>query len=142
MSSDDPADIRTIAVSAEDVVAAVAATRRSGDDAVLRITPPFSGRMRARLHVEGSADYEETPRPVHIPPDDLVADSAPPYPTPAETEDRLRTDSEETYSPERHHDYHAAAVAAWRESLTDHVVDTVAIATPGGQHEVEVTLLG
>jgi len=142
MSSDDPTVIRAIAITAEDVASALAATHRSGKDAVLRITPPFSGRMRARLHVEGSADYEGSPRPIHLPADTLVTDAAPSYPTPADTEDRLRADPEETYSRERHHEYHQAAVATWRESVGNHVVDTVTLPTPAGQHEVTVSLLG
>lgn len=142
MSSDDPTIIRAIAVRAEDVASALAATHRSGNDAVLRVTPPFSGRMRARLHVEGAADYEDPPRPIHVPADALVTDTAPSHPTPADTEDELRADPEEMYSRERHHEYHADAVATWRESVSDHVVDTVTLPTPAGQHEVTVSLLG
>ncbi len=48
--SDDPRVIRAVAVHADDVVTALEATER-GREAVLRITAPFAGRVRARLHV-------------------------------------------------------------------------------------------
>ena len=45
-----PDRIRSIAVHREDVANALEATLRSDREVVLRVTPPFSGRMRARLH--------------------------------------------------------------------------------------------
>lgn len=142
MSSSDPTVVRSIAVTGEDLVAALEARKRSGRDAVLRITPPFSGRMRARLHMDGTTEYEDQPAPVHVPPTDLVTAAAPTYPSPEETEDELRADPEVAYTPERHHDRHAEAVAEWRETVPSHVVDSVALSTPAGDHEVSVTLLG
>ncbi|WP_336002365.1 hypothetical protein [Halorientalis halophila] len=139
---DDPTAIRSIAVRADDVVTALEATRRSGQDSVLRVTPPFSGRMRARLHRENASEYDEDPTPVHVDPRDLVADDAPAYPAPAETEDELRADPDEEYTRERHRERHTEAVGAWRESVADHVVDAVAIEAPSGPHEVDVTVLG
>lgn len=139
--SDDPSVIRSIAISTEDLVAALESARRSGRDAVLRVTPPFSGRMRARLHVAGADQYDD-PAPIHIDPATLVADSAPDYPTPAQTEDELRADPNVTYSRERHHDRHADAVAEWRASVGSHVVETTTIETPSGPQEIAVTLLG
>lgn len=138
----DPRAIRSIAVSAEDVVTALEAARRSGRDPVLRVTPPFSGRMRARLHGDGATTYDEDPAPIHVDPDDLVADTAPAYPTPAETEDELRADPAVEYSRERHRERHAAAVADWREAVTDHVVDAVTLETSAGPVEVSVAVLG
>ncbi|AQL43731.1 hypothetical protein BV210_13910 [Halorientalis sp. IM1011] len=140
--SSDPTVIRSIAVDAEDVVTALEAGRRSGRDPVLRVTPPFSGRMRARIHRGGATDYDDEPAPIHVDPDDLVADAAPSYPTPAETEDALRDDASVEYTRERHRERHAAAVADWREAVADHVVDTVTLETPTGPHEVGVTVLG
>jgi hypothetical protein len=139
--SDDPTDIRSIAVTADDLVSALEATERGGRDAVLRVTPPFSGRMRARLHVEGTAQYDDPP-PIHIQPTTLLADSTPDYPTPAETETRLREDPDVQYSRERHHDRHAEAVAEWRDAVRTHVVEATTIDTPGGPHEVTISLLG
>ena len=140
--SSDPTVIRSIAVGAEDVVTALEADRRSGRNPVLRVTPPFSGRMRARMHRGGATDYEDEPAPIHVDPADLVADSAPSYPIPAETEDALRDDPSVEYTRERHHERHAAAVADWREAVADHVVDTVTLDTLSGPHEVSVTVLG
>jgi len=52
--SSDPTLVRSIAVTSGDVVAALELNRTSDDEATLRITPPFSARMRARLHVDRS----------------------------------------------------------------------------------------
>lgn len=139
--SDDPTVIRSIAVQAEDLVAALESGRRSGRDAVLRVTPPFSGRMRARLHA-GETDVDIDPAPVHVDPDTLVGDDLPPYPDPADTEDELRADPAVEYTRDRHHERHADAVEEWRASVPDHAVDTVELETETGRHTVDVTLLG
>ncbi|WP_136716170.1 hypothetical protein [Halorientalis salina] len=140
-ASDDPSVIRSIAISVEDLVAALESARRNDRNAVLRVTPPFSGRMRARIHVEGAEGYEE-PEPIHIDPSSLVGDSAPDYPTPVQTEDRLRADPDAEYSPDRHHERHTDAVAEWRGSVREHVVETITIDTQAGTHEIAVTVLG
>ncbi|WP_135364164.1 hypothetical protein [Halosimplex halophilum] len=140
-TSDDPRRIRTLAVTAEDVVAALEARAQRDRPVVLRATPPFSGRMRARLHVE-TGEYDESPAPLHVDPVALLDDAAPTYPRPADTEDRLRADPDTEYTVERHHDRHEDAVATWRETVTDHVRDTATVETPHGPHEVEVSLLG
>jgi hypothetical protein len=134
-------DVHSIAVSATDLVTALETARRTGKDAVLRVTPPFSGRMRARLHVTGSDSYDD-PAPIHVDPEALLTEDAPTYPTPAETADELRADPSESYSRERHHERHSAAVDGWRETVLDAVVDTVTIPTQSGGHEVAVTVLG
>ncbi|HKL29750.1 MAG TPA: hypothetical protein VJ898_10860 [Natrialbaceae archaeon] len=140
--SEDPAVIRSIAVTIDDVLTAFEANRQRDVTVVLRITPPFSGRMRARIHA-GATEYDEQPTPIHVRPGDLIdEDSAGPYPTPDRTEDELRADPDESYSPERHHDYHAERVDAWRDRARDAIVDTVRIDTPGGSHEVRVKTLG
>ncbi|MFB6256832.1 MAG: hypothetical protein ABEH58_08950 [Haloplanus sp.] len=136
-SSDrDPTAIRAIAVTVDDVVTALEATRRSGRRTVLRITPPFSGRMRARLH-RPTGDVATDA--VHVDPAALVSDP-PPYPDPDETADRLRAAGE--YTTDRHHEYHAAAVEGWRGAIRDAVVDTVALPTDDGPHRVAVKRLG
>ncbi|WP_436909830.1 hypothetical protein [Halosimplex marinum] len=140
-TSDDPRRIRTLAVSAEDVVAALEARIQRDRPVVLRATPPFSGRMRARLHV-AAGEYDGTPRPLHVDPAALLDDAAPSYPRPAETEDALRADPDAEYTVERHHDRHETAVATWRETVVDHVRDTATVETPRGPHEVDVTVLG
>lgn len=133
--SDDPADVRSIAVTASDVVTALEANRRSSRRTVLRVTPPFSGRMRARLHRPDGAEGEA----VHVDPERLVAEP-PPYPDPDETADRLRETGE--YDPDSHHERHVEAVRAWRERVRDDIVDAVDVETPDGPRRVAVKRLG
>lgn len=133
----DPTTLRSLAISARDIVAAAEATA-DGSDAVLRVTPPFSGRMRARLHVVQSGDAADDT--IHLAPSTLLTDDAPAYPTPDDTADELREDDTESYSVERHRTYHEQRVEAWRESLPSYVVDSVT--PPAVGHEVTVSLLG
>jgi len=77
----DPHEINSIAVTVSDVVAALEANRSADRGAVLRITPPFAGRMRARLHVAGGeGTYDGDAEPIHLDPEQLV-DDVPEYPT-------------------------------------------------------------
>ena len=148
---DDRTAVRSIAVTAGDVVAAYEATRQAGRQAVLRVTPPFSGRMRARLHVSDAVTGAEAaaeadpgragPEPIEIAPGDLLAD-APPYPTPDDTEDELRADPADEYTPERHRERHEAALADWREQARRSIVDSVTVESAGASHEVDVAVLG
>lgn len=141
-SSSDPTVIRSLAVTDKDVVAAVEMRTTSGRNAVLRVTPPFSGRMRARLHVEVPDEYgDESPRPLHIDPETLLAPDPPSYPRPEETEDELRSDSDVEYSVERHHEYHTDRVNAWRERLPGAIRETATIQTAQGPHEVSIAVL-
>ena len=82
MTDDQPGDptvVNTVVVTVSDVVAACEACDRNRQETVLRITPPFSGRMRARLHVaDVDAIYEE-PAPIHVHPRTFLSD-LPPYP--------------------------------------------------------------
>ncbi|KAA9398411.1 hypothetical protein Har1130_04250 [Haloarcula sp. CBA1130] len=132
----DPTDIKSLAISVTDLVAAIEATA-DGSETVLRVTPPFSGRMRARLHVVQPDDDDDT---IHIDPDSLLATDAPSYPTPDDTADELRADDDEAYSVERHRTYHEQRLAEWRESLPDYVVDSTALIDT--EHDVTVSLLG
>lgn len=148
---DDPTAVRSVAVTARDVVAAYEATHQTERDAVLRVTPPFSGRMRARLHVRDAGSGGEVPAaadtgpdgasPLVIPPGDLLAD-APDYPHPDDTEDLLRSDPDVEYTRERHRERHEAALARWRDAAEGAIADAVVVETPVGPHEVEVTVLG
>lgn len=136
----DPSDIRVVAVTAEDVVAAAETNRTSDKRAVLRVTPPFSGRMRARLHVCLPDDSDaET---LHLDPESLLDPEAPPYPRPAATEDELRADPDVTYTVERHRDRHERAVEEWRSAISEAIGETVTIDTPDGPHDIQVTVLG
>ena len=138
--------IRSIAVTTDDVVAAYEARQRSSRRAVLRVNPPFSGRMRARLHVVEGDDRtggESETDALHLDPARLVAeDDLPAYPSPDDTEDELRADSDAAFSVERHRERHVEAVEAWREAVADAVVEAVELRTPEGSHWVEVKALG
>jgi hypothetical protein len=136
----DPSVVRSIAVTVEDVVTALEMNHTSEKQAVLRITPPFSGRMRARLHVDTTSYTGET-EPLHIPPERLVADP-PPYPRPADTEDRLRNDPEEEYTVDRHHDVHTREVTAWRDAVSETITDQVTVTIDDTPQTVSVTTLG
>ena len=127
--SSDPSVINTIAVTVEDVVAAVEMNRTTSREAVLRITPPFSGRMRARLHVDQGEEYSDESAPLHVSPERLLADDAPPVPRPADTEDELRADPAVEYTVERHRERHAAAVEEWRAALPESIRDQVRLKT-------------
>jgi hypothetical protein len=134
--STDPTVVRSLAVHVDDVVTALEA-RYEGRPAVLRATPPYHARMRARLHVEGSDD----PEAVHVDPRALLDDDAPARPTPDETGERLRAADRE-YTPEAHRERHVAAVAEWREAVRDHLVGTATVETPAGAREVRIATLG
>jgi len=148
MERQDPTVIRSIAVTVDDILAAFEANRQRDAGTVLRITPPFAGRMRARIHREAAtrgtdvfeavADSDE-PRSIHVEPvqflDDDVASA---YPMPDETADDLRADPDETYTRTRHREYHERAVASWRQDARDAVVDAVTLQTPKGPNDVTV----
>lgn len=142
VESPDPTVINTVVVTTADLVSALEMNRTSGKRAVVRMTPPFSGRMRARLHVELDGEYDQTPVPIHVDPQTLVDDSLPAYPRPAETEDELRSDPDREYTVDRHHEYHASVVAEWRQQVPDAVEPSVTLETPAGPTTVDVSLLG
>ncbi|WP_435349031.1 hypothetical protein [Haloarchaeobius sp. HRN-SO-5] len=141
---DDPTVVRSLAIHADDVVAALEASNQ-GIEVVLRVTPPFNGRMRARIHRVQSVASDDggmTDQPgdapsVHVPPGSLVDDGVPPYPHADDTEP---DDGE--YDVEAHHDRHVAALERWRERVREHIVDSVELQTPDGPHRVDVSVLG
>lgn len=140
MAPSDPEVIRSIAVSREDVVAAVETNRTTGREAVLRVTPPFSGRMRARLHVR--IDQATDGGAVHVDPERLLTDDAPAYPRPAETEDALRADPEAEYTVERHRERHEQAVETWRREVGDSIRDSITLSFTDCSISVAVYALG
>lgn len=142
LNSSDPTVIDTIVITADDLTSALETNRTSPRHAVLRITPPFSGRMRARLHIELDDEYDEQPEPVHVEPRSLVADSLPSYPRPAETEDELRADPDREYTVDRHHEHHASAVEQWRRQVPAAIEDRATIETAAGPTTVDVSVLG
>ncbi|WP_380675925.1 hypothetical protein [Salinigranum sp. GCM10025319] len=145
--SDDPTTVRSVAVTVDDVVTALEAHQRADTPAVLRVTPPFAGRMRARLHVVGEtgAGGGEDPTDaetgaIHLPPERFVDPAVPTVPTVDETEDDLRREG--TYSVERHREFHEAAVESWREAVRSGLVDRVTVGSGDETHTVEVKYLG
>jgi hypothetical protein len=141
VESPDPTVISTIVVTADDLTSALEMNRTSSEHAVLRMTPPFSGRMRARLHVELDDEYDQQPAPIHVEPQTLVTESLPTYPRPAETEDELRSDPDREYTVDQHHEYHASVVDQWRQQVPDAVKSRVTLTTIAGDTTVEISLL-
>ena len=137
--SDDPTTVRSVAVTRDDVVRALELRERGGPRAVLRVTPPFAGRMRARLHVEGREGEYDDPAPLHVAPERLVR-GPPPFPTVDEAEDALRAASE--YSLDRQRERHERAVEGWRRAVGERIVDETAVETAVGTHWVDVKTLG
>ncbi len=111
----DPTTIEAIVVTADDVVAALEARHRNRRDAVLRVTPPFAARMRARLHLAGAEGEYDEPEPIHIEPGDLV-ENVPPFP--------------------------GTGAERWRRRVRQSLVETVEIKTDRGPHAVRVLPLG
>jgi len=143
--ADGPERIRSIAVHREDVASALEATLRSDREVVLRVTPPFSGRMRARLHVldadgldGGTVDGDDPSAPIRVDPRTLVA-SVPPYPEVDETAAEHPDADVETRRKR-----HAEAVEAWRERVRESIVESVDVdgGTDGESREIRVTALG
>ena len=137
--------IRSIAVHREDVASALEATLRSDREVVLRVTPPFSGRMRARLHAVdadesddvGTEAADDAPAPIHVDPRDLVAE-VPSYPEVDETA-AAHPDADVETRRERH----AEAVESWRERVRGSIVESVGLGDGnGGTRAVDVTALG
>ncbi|WP_338729451.1 hypothetical protein [Haladaptatus sp. DJG-WS-42] len=142
--SDDYRVVRSIAVTASDVVMAYEANQSRRDQrAVIRLTPPFNGRMRARLHLvrEGDAYQPPVPAPLHIDPEAFI-DAAPPYPHAEDTEAAIRAESDTQYTVEAHYERHRSAVSAWREAVLSRLSKTVTLAGRHGQHTVDVKVLG
>lgn len=134
----DPSAIKSLAITSDDIVTAVAATERNRENVVLRVTPPYSGRMRARLHVvQPTETADET---IHIPPEKLLSPDAPEVPSTDETADELRESADDSYSVERHRRYHDQRLEEWRETLPEYIVDRIYLPQVG--HEVAISLLG
>lgn len=154
MDDADPRAVRSLAVTAGDVVAAYEARQRSPRRPVLRVTPPFSARMRARLHDPGAAgsgaeaelvgDRDPTTGALHLPPERFLdTDAIPAYPSPDDTEDALRSDPDAEFTVESHRERHVAAVEEWRETVREAVDREIVIRLNGGeQHRVEVKTFG
>jgi hypothetical protein len=136
----DPRRIRSLAVHREDVANALEATLRSDSRVVLRVTPPFSGRMRARIH-RVSDDAGDPVAPIHVDAADLV-DPLPAYP---EVDDTVADHPNADVETRR--ERHAEAVAEWRTAVREAVGGSVELAVDAEEedaatHAVDVTPLG
>ncbi|MFD1572464.1 hypothetical protein [Halorubrum laminariae] len=144
----DPTRIRSIAVHREDVANALEATLRTDREVVLRVTPPFSGRMRARLHAVDAAESRRNATAsaaesdaIHVDPRDLVAD-LPAYP---EVDETAADHPDANVETRRRR--HGEAVEAWRERVRGSIADAVTLDVDGASDseasdEVDVTALG
>jgi hypothetical protein len=137
--STDPTVIRSLAITVDDIVTTYEAAR-DGKPAVLRVTPPFSARMRARIHLAQDSESDDHDM-LFLDPRTLLDDASPTYPTPEQTEDRLRA-AEREYSIETHHDLHIEAVREWRDAVRLHVVSEFTIETDSDQRTIEIKPLG
>jgi hypothetical protein len=137
-----PSVVRVVTVTTDDAVAALEANLRRDRGLVLRLTPPFHGRQRARLHrptPSSDGDAGTTERAVHVDPASLFPD-APAYPEVDETAARLGSQAE--YDPDRHYEAHAERVAEWRAAVREARAASVTLGTADGPHRVEVRWLG
>lgn len=141
MVEDDPSAIRSVALSPEDAVDAYVYSRENPGDAVLRATPPFHGRMRARIHVYQVDDTELTGA-VHISPADVIADDV--IATYPDLESHLPEvdEGEGSDDPDAIHKRHAKAVADWQDRAREAIVDSVTLETDAGPVDVEIKALG
>jgi len=145
--SADPCGIHSLAVHRSDVLVAFEAQERDRKPAVLRIVAPFSGRMRARLHVADEAPESDE---LHVHPRRFLKEP-PSFPHVDETADELREAS--TYDLDRHREAHERAVAAWREQVDERLRERVTLPlqpraavetldTTENTHEVTISYLG
>jgi len=132
----DPQVIHSIAVTVEDVVTALEANRSADRGAVLRITPPFAGRMRARLHVDGGEGaYDGDSRPIHIDPE-LLVDDVPAYPA---ADDTAAPDDDD---PETHRRRHTDRLNEWRETVRQRIREEVTVSHDGESVDMRILTLG
>lgn len=126
----DSETIRSLAVHQDDVVRAHEVTLRTTRSVVLRVTPPFTGRKRARIHEETVVSGADAVReqgksdPIHIEPAALL-NNVPSYPEPDDTVPG------ETHDVESHHDKHEQAVASWRATIGDSIVNQILVDSHG-----------
>ena len=132
---DDPTAIRSLALSPADAADAYVYSQENPGEAVLRATPPFHGRMRARIHVYHVDDTELTGA-VHVSPAAVIADAVvAAYPD-------LESTLDDADAVDERRERHAEAVAEWQERACESIVDSVTLETEDGPHEVTVKSLG
>ena len=136
---DDPTAIRSLALSPADAADAYVYSQENPGEAVLRATPPFHGRMRARIHVYHVDDTELTGA-VHVSPAALIADEVvADYP---DLESALADADADPDAADEIREHHAEAVEEWQTRARESIVDSVTLETPAGPHRVAVKSLG
>jgi len=135
--SDDPGVIRSIAVTVDDVVTALEANASADRGAVLRVTPPFSGRMRARIHVDDGGGYEGDAEPIHLDPTTLV-EEVPAYPAADETS----ADNADSDDIETRRQRHTERLAEWRSTVRERLRERISVDHPDGTLDVQLHALG
>lgn len=175
----DPTVIRTVAVRSDDAVTALESNRRTGssrgDDGgrvILRVTPPFHGRMRARLHRATTADAPDAVRTDESGESGTASDAsshrsgqrvAPGVgakahegavhvvpaslfesvpPYPTVDGTGDRLRARGTYSRERHRERHERSVAGWRRAVRRRRAAEATLDTTVGTHDVTLAWLG
>lgn len=132
----DPAieAIRSIAVNAETVVDAVVYTRENPGTAVLRVTPPFHGRMRARIHVfrDGPGTDAAYCRPAALLDEEVLAA----YPS---LEDA--TEEPDDGDPDDRRASHARGLEDWRDRAEGAIVEQVVLERGDERVRVDVSVL-
>jgi len=144
--SDDPGVIRSIAVTVDDVVTALEANASADRGAVLRVTPPFSGRMRARIHVDDGGGYEGDAEPIHLDPTTLV-EEVPAYPTADETSayptaDETSAGNADSDDIETRRQRHTERLAEWRSTVRERLRERISVDHPDGTLDVQLHALG
>ncbi|MFC4988765.1 MULTISPECIES: hypothetical protein [Saliphagus] len=126
--------VRSIAVDPEAVVDAVVYTRENPGTAVLRVTPPFHGRMRARIHVFRDAPGRDAAycRPATLLEEEVLAV----YPSPGDaTEKSDDGDPDDRASRVR-------ALEDWRDRAEGAVVERAVLERGDERVRVDVAVLG
>lgn len=145
MQMSDLTILQSVAVHREDIVRAYEMRVRKQEKAVLRVTPPFSAKMRGRIHIETDDDdymAGDSENPIHISPRSLL-DDPPVFPTPDDTADQLRADPNVEYTRERHHRVHEERVKEWRETIARSITNQATIALAEGEkQQVDIVALG
>jgi len=145
----DPDVVDVLVVHADDVVRALAATAQ-GRETVLRVTPPFRRRQRARIHVprdadpaidDAAVDDEGGRAPLLVPPTAFVDADAPSFPRAPETEPAPAESP--SYDVDEHFERHEDAVSEWRERVPGHFrEETTVRGSEGATYRFELRYLG
>lgn len=128
--------VRSIAVDPEAVVDAAVYSRENPGTAVLRVTPPFHGRMRARIHVFRDAPGTDATycRPPGLLDDEILAA----YPS---LEDATAEPDGEEFDPDDRAS-RARVLEDWRDRAESAISDEVVLKRGDERVGVDVVVLG